>query len=152
MMGRGERPIAPGADNIDDRLRLAEVHSAIEERDSGKLTRFRQSASAPDQILEDFLGDEWIAVAGNLGYFFSGIRMWSVKIGVEGIVDDGSWGIPIVSAHGSAGWGRGFLINFLQQGRDEGATQADDGDCRLTSSGGSGSDGILIMIGHPKKA
>ena len=88
-VGGGQRPFPAGVDQVHHRLRLAEVHPAVQKRPPGEFPRLRRPAAAGEEVAEDLLGDVGIAVAGDLQDILSGGRIGLGEKCGEDIVDNG---------------------------------------------------------------
>ena len=65
-MGRFNRPVTPGPNQIHDRLSLAEIESPVEESTPGKLSGLGATETPVHQILEHSLDHEGTAVTTDL--------------------------------------------------------------------------------------
>src|SRR4029450_10574543 len=79
--GRAQSEIGLRADQIDDCLRLSEVHFAVEKGALCEFARTRRPRTRPQAHFKDSRGNQHSAVTTDLNQILSGITGWRVKNG-----------------------------------------------------------------------
>jgi hypothetical protein len=77
-----------GMDQFHDGLGLGKVHPTVEEGCAGELSGLGQLATSCLKVFEDFAGNEWIAMTGDLEDGFACIGLAFSEESVENFVDD----------------------------------------------------------------
>ena len=98
LISRCKSAITPSMNQIDDSLGLTQIHATIQERPLGKLTRFCGAAASSEQILEDLLAYERIAVAADLEDILARIRIRLVEERVKHVIDKNAGMIMVISS------------------------------------------------------
>src|SRR6202043_1509766 len=70
---RAQGQISAGANQIDDRFRLGQVHLAVQERALGKFSGPRSARSCAQTRLQNFRGNENPSMTANFDEMLSGI-------------------------------------------------------------------------------
>ena len=138
---------------VGDRLRLAQIHPAVQKGPPGELAGLRRPATARKEILQDLLGDHRIAVTADFQEVVAGVGMRRLEEGEHHIIDARAGPIAIIRVPSLAGQGNRAKNLPDQPGgiRTAGAHQCERGcACRR----GEGCDGVggIRHGAHPNAA
>ena len=77
--GGTEGGVGAGANEVGNRFGLGEVEFSSEEGGAGEFAGLGGAAAAGEEIVEDAVNDEGVAVAGNFEEVFAGGGIWGGK-------------------------------------------------------------------------
>src|SRR5690348_12858727 len=106
-------------DKIHDGLGLAEVEASVQESAFAELAGLGGTAAAREEILENFLRDEGVAVARDLEGVLAGKRIRPREKSEQHVVHERAARIAVVGMPGRAGQGS-FAENPIHQRGSQG--------------------------------
>ena len=150
--------IAPGMNEIGDRLRLDEIELSVEKRAPGELAGRRGAGAFFEQRFEDPRHEERAPVATDLNGVFAGIRLGTPRDGAHHFVDDfgaASADEAVVDAPVLPGSRMRRPAHRAVDRRKNpeglGAREPYHGDTRLPRGRRERRDGVIIRVRHVRK-
>ncbi len=150
LIRRGQRQFRARMNHVRHRLGLRQVEAPIEERAPGELARLRQPRAVFQQRIQDELGREQSAVAGDLDHVLAREGSRRAHDGDQHLVDDLALthDLPIVNRMRRRGGRleRGRALGsetFFSDGKRLRAGKPDDRQAAFSQRRGDGGNGVV---------